>query len=286
MKIGGHVSTAGGYINGLHKTIEIGGNCMQIFASSPRIWSSLNVENQTIQQFINTKIELNIDPIYFHASYLINLADAGFIGQRSRQRILEEMQLAEKMNIQGTIIHLGSYKEVDKTLPVSESKYKILIENIAWVLENSTASSYFIIENAGNRKIGWNIDEIARIVNDLQDDRIRVCLDTCHLHAAGYDLSTKDKFTAFFEYFDKHIGIQKLEVFQINDSKDVLGSFRDRHENIGEGTIPNETFRLLTNEQITKYIPFILEVPGVEKKGPNKEQIEKFTSFIANNASA
>lgn len=282
MKVGGHLSVAGGYTNALTKTIEIGGNALQIFASSPRIWAPLIAQESTISDFVALKHTLKIDPIYFHASYLINMADAGFIGLRSRQRILDELILAEKMEIKGTIIHLGSYKETDKLLPVSPEKYQILLRNISWVLEKSNSPAFFIIENAGNRKIGWNIDEIAGIISDLRDDRVKVCIDTCHMHAAGYDISSKEKFDAFFTDFDRKIGMERLEVFQVNDSKDPLGSFHDRHENIGNGMIPSQVFKLLLNEEITKDKPFILEVPGVEKKGPDKEQVDVLKNFLQN----
>ena len=102
------------------------------------------------------------------------------------------------------------------------------------------------------------------------------------MHAAGYDISNKEKFENFFSDFDTKIGLKRLEVFQVNDSKDLLGSFRDRHENIGLGLIPESTFKLLVNESITKDIPLLLEVPGVEKKGPNKEQIDIIKGYHIN----
>jgi deoxyribonuclease-4 len=280
-KIGGHLSVAGGYTKALEKTIEIGGNSLQIFASSPRQWLELSVPDSVTSEFVTLKKRLDVDPVYFHASYLINMADSGFIGNRSKKRILEELELAERMDIKGTIIHLGSYKEEDKTLPVSEEKYRVLLQNISWVLEHSKATSYFIIEDAGNRKIGWSFDEIAQIISDIKDDRVRVCVDTCHMFAAGYDISTKEKFDSFFLDFEKKIGLDKLEVFQVNDSKDALGSFRDRHENIGEGTIPESVFELLLTESVTKDKPFILEVPGIDKKGPNKEQVAVLKHFLS-----
>ena len=131
MKIGGHLSTIGGFAKALEKTIEIGGNTLQIFASSPRRWSSLSIDEELVKEFLWLKNKLNIDPVYFHASYLINMADNGYIGGKSKQRILEELTLAEQMNIKGTIIHLGSYKESDKTIPVSNEKYQILLKNIS-----------------------------------------------------------------------------------------------------------------------------------------------------------
>lgn len=277
MKIGGHLSIAGGHINALVKTVEIGGNCLQLFSSSPRNWAVIPPTDEQIADFLKTKNELHIDPLYFHASYLINLADNGYLGERSVEMLVAELNLAKKMEVQGTIIHLGSFKLKEEK--PTEEHYQILFDNIKKVLKNTPEETYFIIENAGNKKICNSLDELGYIVKSLNHPRIKVCLDTCHFHAAGYDLSSREKFDRYFKDFEKKVGLEKLEVFQVNDSKDSLGSFRDRHENIGEGTIPQETFRLLLTDPLTKNKPFILEVPGEEKKGPDSKNIKKLLSF-------
>jgi deoxyribonuclease IV len=266
VKIGAHLSVAGGYTNALKKTLEIGGNCLQIFSSSPRNWGVLPVSDEQISLFLAEKKKLSIDPLYFHASYLINLANPEQGGKASVETLIAELQLAEKMDVIGTIIHLGTFNGENYSYPV-------LLKNIAEVLKNAPADRYFIIENAGNNKIGKSIDQIAEIMADLCADNVRVCLDTCHLFAAGYDLSTKERYKRFFSDFDAKIGLNKLELIQVNDSKDTLGSGRDRHENIGEGNIPTETFVLYLNEPETQNLPFILEVPGENKEGPDKKNV-------------
>ncbi len=271
MKVGAHLSIAGGYINPLEKIKTIGGNCLQIFSSSPRIWGVDQPPPEVITVFKEKKTELQVDPIFFHASYLINLANPGRIGRSSVTTLRKERMLAYEMEVQGTIIHLGSFN-------AEGNSYEVLLNNIADVLRDAPEEPQFIIENAGNRKIGRSIEEIGQIISDLRDDRVKVCLDTCHLFAAGYDLATKEAYDRFFDNFDTSIGLEKLVVIQVNDSKDTLGSFRDRHENIGEGNIPPETFRLYVNEQATKNIPFILETPGFDKKGPDKKNIDRFLS--------
>jgi apurinic endonuclease APN1 len=286
MRIGGHVSIAGGYANALIRAREIGANCAQFFSSSPRIWKMQKISDDQIKKFNLLKKELEIDPIYFHASYLINLADSDRIGELSKESLVYELGLAEELGVLGTIIHLGSYgvDEVGiRSQGLSEKRFEILIRNIQFVLDN-TAETYFIIENAGNKKIGVTLDEIGRIVHALNSSRLKVCLDTCHLWGGGYDLSTQDKFNSFFQEFNQKIGLDRLEVFQINDSKEALGSFRDRHENIGEGNIPLEEFKLLFNDEKTKTKPFILEVPGADhKSGPDTVNIEKLKSLISTN---
>jgi deoxyribonuclease-4 len=276
-KIGGHLSAAGGYANALDRAIAIGANCLQLFSSSPRIWGITPVSDEQTNHFTKKKHELAIDPIYFHASYLVNFADSDRIGKASIHTLIQELQLAKKMEILGSIIHLGSFKQQEQ--PTAQ-QYNILFSNIQEVLDQTPEDTFFIIENAGNKKLCWSLDELGFIVRELNSPRVRVCLDTCHLWGAGFDLSTPEKFDAYFLEFDKKVGLDKLEVFQVNDSKDARGSFRDRHENIGEGNIPREEFRLLLNDDKTKDIPFILEVPGEDKKGPDKYNVDVLKSLI------
>lgn len=277
LRVGGHLSIAGGYHNAITKTQEIGGNSLQIFSSSPRNWGVQPVTNEQIQTFLTEKTKYGIDPIYFHASYLVNFADNDRIGKASIKTLIDELTLAKKMQVVGSIIHLGSFKQEEK--PTKE-QYDIVFNNVQQVLDNTPEGTYFIIENAGNRKLNWSLEELGFIVKTLNHPRVKVCLDTCHLWGAGYDLSTSEKFEKYFEEFDQKVGMDKLEVFQINDSKDPLGSFRDRHENLGVGQIPEEEFKLLVNSPLTKDIPMILEVPGLDKKGPDKPNIDKFKSYV------
>lgn len=271
MKIGAHTSIVGGYTAALERVVEKGGNCMQIFASSPRFWTQPNISDEVVQEFKQKKEELRVGPTYFHASYLINLANPEKGGYASVSALTKELTLAHRMGITGSIIHLGS---------LANGTYEKLIINIQRVLEATPDDVLFIAENAGTRKIGTTIDELGNIIRDVSSDKLRVCLDTCHLHAAGYDLSSKKEFESFFADFDKKIGMEKLEVVHINDSKDPFGSHRDRHENIGEGKISPEVFNLFLNHKLTKNLPFILEVPGFDKKGPDKRNFDILKSFV------
>jgi deoxyribonuclease-4 len=269
MKLGAHLSIAGGYTNALKKTRSIGGNCLQIFATSPRGWRKSEISIEDIVRFIKLKEVYQIDPVYFHASYLLNLTDCGRIGSLSVDSLINELTLASKLKIKGTVVHLGSYKRNSK-----EKHYQALIDNISRILSKTPDNSLFIIENSGTRKIGRTIDEIGRIINDIKSKRIRVCLDTCHLHASGYDISTQYKLNQFLHQFDRKIGIKKLELIHANDSRDPVNSLRDRHENIGKGKVGIDTFKLLLNHPKTKNLPFIIETPGFNKNGPDKKNLD------------
>lgn len=275
-KLGAHQSISGGYSEALKRIANIGGNCLQIFSSSPRGWSFNQLDKSQISQFLNLKSQLNIDPIYFHASYLINLADDGKIGYLSKKSLINELNLAPLLNIKGSIVHLGSYKKQESSI-----KYQVLIKNIKEILAKTPKESLFIIENAGNRKIGQTLEEISQIINDIDDSRVRICLDTCHLFSNGYKFYNRLELDSFLDKLDKLNLINKLELWHLNDSRDDFNSGKDRHENIGKGKIDINEFKVLLNHQKTKNYPFIIETPGFDNQGPDKKNLDILKSLIS-----
>ena len=282
MKIGAHLSIAGGYDKALERVNELGGNCLQIFSTSPRGWHKAKILEDSKRLFLNTKKKYHINDVFFHASYLINLAADGRIGEESKKSLIAELNVASQLDIVGSIVHIGSFKgNLPAIWDVSlDRKYSVLINNINEILTHTPQDTFLIMENAGNNKIGQNIDEIASIIKTVNNERIKVCLDTCHLFSAGYELSTQDKLNAFFEEFEAKIGISKLIVIHLNDSRDPFKSGRDRHENIGEGTLSLEPFRLLLKDKRTNNLPFIIETPGFDRKGPDKKNIDILKSLL------
>jgi apurinic endonuclease APN1 len=219
------------------------------------------------------------------------LADNEKTGDMSKKTLIAELNLQPKMQIQGSVVHLGSFKKNKKKLEQASlfelnqeeiNMYQILLDNINYVLKKTPKNSCILIENAGMRKIGQTIEEIAYIVKNLNNDRIKVCLDTCHLHAAGYNLTSKKDFEQFFQEFDKKIGLKKLALIHLNDSKDPFGSLKDHHENIGQGNVGMDVFKNLVNHKMTKNIPFILETPGFDNKGPDQGNIDIIKSLVHN----
>jgi len=282
MNIGAHLSIAGGYHKALERIVDIGGNCLQIFSASPRGWNRATVTDEPKRLFLDTKKRLNIKEVFFHASYLVNLADEGRIGEESKKSLIAELNVASQLEIVGSIVHVGSFKgNLPAVWDVSQDKkYSVLINNINETLTSTPQDTFLIIENAGNKKIGQNLDEIASIVRDIDNERLKVCLDTCHLFSAGYELSTKKKMDTFFDEFEKKIGLKKLVVFHMNDSKDPFDSGRDRHENIGQGTLSMEPFKLLLHDKRTKDLPFIIETPGFDGNGPDKKNIDILKNLV------
>ncbi|MGB9883402.1 MAG: deoxyribonuclease IV [Microgenomates group bacterium] len=275
MIIGAHQSIAGGYSEALKRVKNIGGNCLQIFSSSPRGWSFPKITQEEIKNFLHNKKNLNISPIYFHASYLVNLADQEKIGYLSKNSLINELNLAAKLEIKGSIVHLGSYKDQK-----NHSKYQTLIKNIKEILNKTPKETLFIIENSGTRKIGQTIEEIAQIIQDLNDPRIRICFDTCHLFSNGYRFENNQELDEFLAKLKRLNLLDLLEVWHLNDSRDEFNSGKDRHENIGQGKIGINEFKTLLNHPQTKNYPFIIETPGFDNQGPDKKNLDILKSLI------
>lgn len=281
MKIGAHLSIAGGYHKALERISDIGGNCLQIFSASPRGWNKAILTEEERKLFLETKERLGINEVFFHASYLVNLADEERIGEESKKSLVAELNVASQLGIVGSIVHTGSFKGNPPSVwNMEDTKYQVLIHNIKEVLDNTPSDTFLILENAGNKKIGQNIDELASIIRDVGSDRLKVCLDTCHLFSAGYELATQKKLDDFFDEFETKIGLHKLVVFHINDSRDPFDSGRDRHENIGQGTLSIAPFKLLLKDERTKNLPLIIETPGFDGKGPDKKNIDILKSLV------
>src|SRR3989339_266565 len=269
MRFGAHLSIVGGYSEALKRAQNIGADSLQIFSSPPRNWRLNKPDKESVELFLQTKKELGIDPVYFHATYLINLAGEDAVAERSVEFLIKELNIASTLGIRGSIIHLGSFKG-HKT----QEAYKKFLKNIEKVLLKIPQDSMFIIEGAGNRKIGVTLEEIAEIINDLEDKRVKVCLDTCHLWSAGYDISDIKKFDQFLKEFDAKIGLEKLEAWHVNDSRDPFASLRDRHENIGQGTMGLKTFKAFLNNKKINDRAFIIETPGFDGNGPDKKNLD------------
>lgn len=283
-KIGGHVSTAGGMDRAFERIRAIGGNTLQIFSSSPLQWRDADLSPETISSWHRLRAQLDISPIYFHAVYLVNLGDPGITGEKSVRALINELQLAHTLGVVGSIVHTGSFKNHNKkgaSLTLKEhEQFPLLLEHIRAVLAETPPDIFLILENSGTRKIGQTLEQLGEIVAAIQDPRLKICLDTCHLHAAGYDLRTPAGFETFENDVDRTVGWDRVELFHLNDSKDPYGSLRDRHENIGEGHVGIEVFETLLNHPKTRNLPFILETPGFDGNGPDKENIERLQKLI------
>jgi len=275
LRLGGHLSIAGGYDKALDRSVAIGGNSLQIFAGSPRLWKRPQVDTGVIDRFKTKSEQLDIKPIFFHASYLVNLAALNDVADKSIEILVWELKLASQLGIVGSVVHLGSFLKHDPQVAYPE-----LIKNISRVLDQSPSTVSFIIENSAGNKVGRSLAEIFRIIKDLKDNRVKLCWDTCHGFAAGIDLASKDKLDRFLDQINSNVGLDRLVLWHFNDSKDPFNSGRDRHANIGEGYLGLATFRTIINHPIANQKPMIIETPGFDNQGPDKKNLDLLKSLI------
>lgn len=271
MRIGAHVSGAGGIDKAIDRALDIGAECVQVFPSPPQGWAFKTPEEPVVAEFRRKAYEHDVGPNVFHAIYLVSLgADDPQLVERGKASLAKYMNAASDLGVAGVIFHLNSHKGRG-----FEGVFGQVVESIREVLEQSPADVQLMLENSagmGNH-IGSKFAEIGAFVRELDDPRVKVCLDTQHSFAAGYDLRTKEAVEAVMDEFDRDIGLPFLAAVHCNDSKPELGGALDRHENIGEGRLGIGAFESVLAHPAFATVPFYLEVPGYEGKGPDAENV-------------
>ena len=275
MRIGAHVSSAGGLDKAVDRAVNIGCEAIQIFGSSSRSWAFKPVPEETAQRFRVKAEEADIGPSFFHAIYLINLATASPENWRKGiDSLVNYLGLAHQIGAAGVIFHPGSH---------SGEGYEAVLDRtvagIETVLEESPEGPWLTIENTAGmgKHIGASYQELGTIISAVKPElreRLRICLDTQHSFAAGYDVATPDGLGAMLAEFDETIGLDKLAAVHANDSKYPLGGGVDRHENIGEGHIGLSGFENIMAHPAFAEVPFLLETPGFDGNGPDKRSVD------------
>jgi deoxyribonuclease-4 len=273
MRFGAHVSTSGGIANAVDRALEMGAECLQIFVSAPQQWREPSHPEEQVRRFVEGCRAHGLGPNYLHAIYLLNLAtpqEDTYL--KSIHSLISYLQWAKRLEAQGVIFHLGSagsgsYQE-------AEDRFVAAMER---VLVEAPQGVFVVLETAAGQgaTVGRTFPEIGAILRRLGGaEALRVCLDTAHVFAAGYDWRVPGGVERIVEEFDREIGLERLVVVHANDSKAPLGSNVDRHENIGMGQIGGEAFRAILHHPAFRELPFILEVPGFDGKGPDRQNLE------------
>ena len=262
--LGAHMSAAGGVDKAILRGEKLGCTTIQMFTKNNNQWKSKPLSENEVEKFILLSRKLNINPIFAHTSYLINLASHNKINfRKSYESFIDEMQRCEVLKIPYLVMHPGSTlgKDVKTGINIiSDALNKIFSEKkesmLMICLETTAGQGY---------NIGYRFEQIAEIIEKTSEEhRLGVCLDTCHVFAAGYDIRDEKSYNKTFREFDTVIGIKRLKIIHINDSKRELGSRVDRHEHIGRGLIGVKAFDLIMNDRKLKSIPKILETPKGE----------------------
>ena len=273
MRIGAQISSAGGPQHVFKRAAEIGAEAVQLFISAPQQWRPPALTDDQVAVFIEAR-EAAAVPVFFHGVYLINLgsSDEALRG-RSLGSLKQYLSWAGTLGVTGTVFHVGSHLGAgfDAVLP----QVCLLMRD---ALEAAPNDSLLVMENNAGQGggIGSRFAELGAIIRGLDNDpRVAVCLDTCHAFAMGYDIATREGCELTVEEFDREIGLGRLVAVHANDSKMPLGGVRDRHENIGDGHIGLEGFRTVMSHPAFAKLPFLLEVPGIEGHGPDRENVDR-----------
>ena len=260
MKIGAHVSAAGGVQNAPKNAAELGLECFQFFSRPPQGGPAPELTDDVVHEFKESCDRYGLANRYIHTPYILNLAHKDkAIRHRTAGIIRTDLDRATILGCRAIMTHLGSASGVGD----EKTGLKLVIEGIREILDGYEGSARLLMEiSAGaGMVIGDTFDELAVILDGADDDRVGICFDTAHAFASGYDLRTADTMADTMRRFDSAIGLERLELSHANDSVVELGSRKDRHANIGEGLIGMEGFLAIMSYPRFREIDFILETP-------------------------
>jgi deoxyribonuclease IV len=274
--LGAHMSIAGEVGEAFNRGKQVGCECIQIFTKSSRQWASKAYSNEEIETFKRNRIESGIKTVIAHDSYLVNLgAPDEAMRLKSIKGLIDELHRCEALGVPTLVAHPGAHvgsgiengiKTIAKSIDEAHAACKGFKVNIALEITAGQGST-----------LGHTFEQMAQIFDAVvENERMRLCFDTEHAFAAGYDLRTPEGYENTFSELDKHVGLKKLAAFHLNDSIKDFHSRVDRHQHIGKGFIGLDAFRRLLNDQRFFGLPMCLETP----KGPEmKEDVENLATL-------
>jgi deoxyribonuclease IV len=262
-RIGVHVGTAGGVWTAVDRAVAAGANTFQIFSASPRMWKAAPVKAADAAKMRDLRAKHDVGPVAVHASYLINLcSQTESVRTNSVSAFRGEVERALALGAEYLVLHPGSWKGLtrEEGLRLAAESIEKAIDGVAWqgkdfrILIENTAGAEF--------SLGGKLEQVAELVERLKACApVGVCLDTCHVHVAGYDIVSPDGYIETMLLVRDTVGFDAVRVWHCNDAKAAMGSKLDRHEHIGEGTIGADVFRRLLHDERFSHAAFIAETP-------------------------
>jgi len=280
MLVGAHVSTAGGLVQAHERAVERGCEAMQVFNQSPRMWRPTRWKPDDVAEFLELRRNGPIESVVIHAVYLINPATKEReMRKKSANSLIHALRMGDEIRADGVVLHPGSTvgEPHDEALPrVGEMLKDVLgeSERCRLLLENTAG--------AGNT-LGRTFEELSEVV-DLAggDKRIGICLDSCHMYASGFDITTADKLGEVVDEYAKVVGIRRLKCLHVNDSMTPLGSNRDRHAIPGDGELGPRGCAAFLSEPRFEKLPAFFEGPGTSGHAPDKVDVERMKELRRN----
>jgi len=286
MEIGAHVSTAGGLGKAVDRAVEIGAEAVQMFLTSPRAWAFKAISDEAAEAFREVAADAGLGPTVIHASYLTALGSPvpGLL-EKSVDSLTKHLDAANRLGALGVIFHPASHRGEGLDAMLDQ-----FVGGAKQVLEAAPGDALLMLETSAGSgdHIGSKFEELARIIRAIDSPRMAVCLDTQHVWAAGYHITSPEGLNRTMEEFENELGLDLLRAVHANDSMRPFGAAVDRHENIGEGLIGRDGFANIMRHPAFADVPFYLEVPGYDKnkKGPDKRNVNILKEIRAESQSS
>jgi deoxyribonuclease-4 len=276
--IGAHISTKGGLHTVFERAAAIDATAIALFAKNSNQWKGKVMTDDDVATFQSLR---TVKPILTHASYLINLATTNEeFHRKSIAAMIDELDRAERIGSHAVVLHPGAHMTAGVDAGVDQIARSF--DQIHAAIPNHRVVT--LLETAAGQGscLGCTFEELGRII-DLIDDkqRVGICIDTCHVFAAGYDIRERDTYEKMIDEVEEHVGVENVGAFHINDSKKPLGSRVDRHEHIGEGQIGLEGFRFVLNDARFARIPKLLETPKTIETESDRKNIGVLRSLLS-----
>jgi deoxyribonuclease-4 len=281
-RIGVHVGTGGGVWTSVGRAVEAGANTFQIFSASPRMWKASPVKAADAAKMQELRAKHDVGPVAIHASYLINLcSQTESVRANSTAAFRGEVERALALGAEFLVLHPGSWKGLtrEQGLTLAAQSIEQSIDGIDFSGKNFK----ILIENTAGAEfsLGGKLEQVAELVETLKPCApVAVCLDTCHVHVAGYDIVSADGYIETMKLVESTVGFDVVKVWHCNDAKAAMGSKLDRHEHIGEGTIGAEAFRRLLHDERFAHAAFIAETP-VDSPGDEARNVGVLRTLAA-----
>jgi deoxyribonuclease-4 len=259
VRIGVHVSIAGGLDRAVDRAVERRCDVFQIFSRSPRGWRAKDLSGDEVERFLTKMKASGLALAVDHMPYLPNLASPKEeVYSRSVELLLAELERCQRLHIPYLVTHMGSHLGSGW-----EAGKMRIVDALDAAFSHTNRDVMLLLENTSGTKnsMGGSFEEIAAIIDAAPSLNVGVCLDTCHLFAAGYELRTPKGLQSTLEQFDQSIGLERLKLMHLNDSRGTFGSRLDRHEHIGLGEIGAVGFRGILRDESLQNLPMILETP-------------------------
>jgi deoxyribonuclease-4 len=259
--IGAHLSTRGGLFTAFERAAIVGASAMALFAKNSNQWKGKELTDEDCDLFAAKR---TVKPVLTHTSYLINLATTNAeFHRKSLVAMADELDRAERLGIAAVVLHPGAHMGAGAKAGIDQIARSF--DDIHRSLPNHRVVTLLETSAGQGSCVGCTFEELGRIIDLVEDQsRLGICVDTCHVFAAGYEIRTRDGYEKMIEEIEEHVGIENVGAFHLNDSKRPLGSRVDRHQHIGDGEIGRDAFAFLLNDARFRGIPKLIETPKNE----------------------